>query len=402
MISLRWISVFALGVCAGYSLALYFHPDTSTVELAQRETPHSSPTKTLVPQALPLKIKPPSGQGNINQKKTLLPDSLELIHAAIKTRDWVNIVKLGSELINQNPAYRERFYLELEGAYIMLIRASLDQQDLSEARKHLMQADQLLDASAPRLILLAELNQYQGNYSEARFNLHQAVSTDPSFGETIYPLIRQVVTALVTSIEKPLAFKEKINVLMEEIINDPNFVTYYSLLGRLQYQHGAYANAIIHLEYALQLDHTQRAELLPLVNAAQQRLNTPGLIEIPISPQGKVLDVSVRLNGAKQAFQFILDTGASFTAISTETAQMLGLLIPANQPMLTVSTANGLIRVPTIVLKTVRLKSALVENVPTVILKELNGYDGLLGLSFLKHFNVDINQGEGKLFLTKH
>ncbi|VAX07420.1 hypothetical protein MNBD_GAMMA26-716 [hydrothermal vent metagenome] len=396
---IRWISIFTLGFCAGYGLAIYLPLNEPDVAITQAEISQDTPTREKLSQP---PFPPAPKQIAKAEDEVEQPDNLQSMQIAVETRDAVRIVELGSKLISQDAANRERFQHVMEAAYVMLIRALLDQQDLGAATRLLTQADRQFGASAPRQMLLAELHQSNGAFSAARLSLHMAIALDPSFGEQTYPLIRQVVTAMVTNSDTPLTFVEKVRVLATEIINDPNYVGYYSLLGRLQYQHEDYANAITHLEYAVQLDYKQSAELSPLIVAARQRLNTPGLVVIPISPQGTALDVLVRLNDLQQGFRFILDTGASYTAISIATAKQLGLQITPDLPRISINTANGSIQVPVTTLQAVNLEGAMVENVPIVVLEELNGFDGLLGLSFLKHFNVDINQAEGKLFLNKH
>ena len=299
------------------------------------------------------------------------------------------------------PARRE-LWPYLERAYVAIIKAALDQQAYNEAHGFLVEADAQLGTSAPRLILLAELSQMRGDLNAARASLHQAITIDPSYGEMVYPLIRQVVIALTAGRNSSMAFEEKAQILTDEIINDANFAEYYAILGRLYYQEGSYEEAIANLNYALQLDHTAAAKLSPLIDAAQQRLHTAGLVEVPITSQGQMLNVDVRLNDAGRDFHFILDTGASFTAITSKTAQALNISIAPDQPTIQISTANGMISVPAVTLKAVNLKGALAEDVQAVVLDDLNGYDGLLGLSFLNHFNIDINHSEGKLFISEH
>jgi len=361
LISFRWLPVFILGAGAGYGLALFFHSEQQPIEAAQPEMAIVTPSKQSERLIIPVQktmLQPARGQQSL-----ALPRS--------------------------------------EAAYIAWIREAVAKRKFSTALDLLAEAGRQFGISAPRLILRAEIQQLRKDLKGARATLHQALAVDPAMAEQIYPLLRTVVMALMRMNEGALTFDEKVQILSQEIIDDPGFAAYYTLLGRLYYRHENYADAITNLAYALQLDHTQTALLSPLITAARERLANPGLIELPISSHGRTLDVDVRLNDAPQQFRFILDTGASYTAISKRTAQRLGIVISQDLPVIQVSTANGMVRVPLITLNAVNLQGALVEQVPAIVLSELNGFDGLLGLSFLNHFNIDINQDEGKLFLLK-
>ncbi len=358
MISFRWLPIFILGASVGYGVARYLQPQSVKTEIIQ-----------------------PTAQITGIHK---LP-----VYQAASTQP---------ALISQ----QSKPLSKSESGYLLLIREAVSNKELSKAFDLLAEAQQQFGISAHRLVLLAELYQRRKNFKQARATLHQALEVDPTITAQVYLMIRQVVTALINAQVDALSFNEKVQILSEEIINDPGFANYYMLLGRVYYTHEEYADAITNLAYALQLDHTQSPILQPLIDAAKQRLENPGLVELPISDHGRALNVDVKLNNLPQSFRFILDTGASFTAISLDVAQKLGVTISSDQPTIQISTANGMIQVPMVILNAVNLQGALVEQVPAVVLNELNGFDGLLGLSFLNHFNIDINQDEGKLLLLKN
>ena len=191
------------------------------------------------------------------------------------------------------------------------------------------------------------------------------------------------------------------HLLSEEIINDPGYATYYALLGRLQFEQGQYQEVISNLGYAIQLDSALSSRSAPLINDARRRLASPDLIEVPINTQGETLYVDIRLNNLERRFRFILDTGASFTAITSHLAQQLDMVITDDLPMVELTTAKGVIKAPLITLQTVEMNGVGLDNVRAVILPELEGADGLLGMSFLSHFDVDINHTEHKLVLVR-
>lgn len=100
----------------------------------------------------------------------------------------------------------------------------------------------------------------------------------------------------------------------------------------------------------------------------------------------------VRIDGlhASREVDMILDTGALYTAISWDTAKDIGYdpaVAPNRVPII---TANGVIEVPKIKIRAMGFRELHVENVEVVChdIPEIAEIEGLLGLSFLKHFKV--------------
>ncbi len=86
----------------------------------------------------------------------------------------------------------------------------------------------------------------------------------------------------------------------------------------------------------------------------------------------------------------ILDTGAIFTAISWDIAKDIGYDPAVAQNRVPIITANGVIEVPKIKVKAIGFGGLQVEDVEVIChdIPEIAEIEGLLGLSFLTHFNV--------------
>jgi clan AA aspartic protease (TIGR02281 family) len=316
-------------------------------------------------------------------------------------RKWDEIIRLGGQLLDRGENDPALLLPYLDQAYSMLIRSALDQEDIKEARKLLAEATVRLGDSSARLLLQAEMYQRQRDFQRAIAGLHKALALEPLLAEQIFPLIRQSMSALVMEGNGPHSMQDKMRLLSEEIINDPGYAPYYALLGRLQFEQGQYQEAISNLSYAIQLNNTLSSRLAPLVSDAKRRLSSPELVEVPINTQGETLYVDIRLNNLERRFRFILDTGASFTAITSHLVQQLGMVVTDDLPMVELTTAKGVITAPLITLQAVEMNGIGLDNVQAVILPELEGADGLLGMSFLSHFDVDINHTEHKLVLVR-
>lgn len=94
----------------------------------------------------------------------------------------------------------------------------------------------------------------------------------------------------------------------------------------------------------------------------------------------------------KHAVKFLLDTGASYTMISPELADELGLDVRNAKRSIAIVTANGKVHVPLIDVPILKLGNVTLHNVEVLIqpLDTRLGFDGLLGMNAL-------NQAEWRL-----
>ncbi len=326
---------------------------------------------------------------------------LERVQMLVNDEQWREAINLGRELLSQHPDLRDRVYPHLEKAYITLVRTAVDNNDYDGATALLDDAVQRLDESARRLLLRAEISEQRGNFQDARDQLHQAMDIDPAMKDTILPRIRRLVLAEINEQGQRLSTVDMISMLEDEINTDPDYAVYYNLLGRQYFNAGNYRAAVSKLEYAIRLNPELSQELGPSIATARQRINTPGLIEVPLYSSGDAYYVLAKLNGLPQSFRLLIDTGASFTAVSNEVAKELDILITENAGILTLNTANGIIQAPLRKLDSLSLDGAVVQNVDVVILETMDNFDGLIGQSYLHHFDIDINRSERKLILVR-
>ncbi len=100
----------------------------------------------------------------------------------------------------------------------------------------------------------------------------------------------------------------------------------------------------------------------------------------------------VRINGtsASREIDMILDTGAMYTAISWDTAKDIGYDPAVSQNRVPIITANGVIEVPKIKIRGIEFRGLYVKDVEVIChdMPELAEIEGLIGLTFLKHFKI--------------
>jgi len=117
------------------------------------------------------------------------------------------------------------------------------------------------------------------------------------------------------------------------------------------------------------------------------------------------MTVSAIING-KLNVRLILDTGASLVVLKKSLASELGIESTDINSDIKIILADGRQSgAKHIILNSIKVEDLEVENVDAAILiddtqEELSA-DGLLGMSFLKHFNFKIDQKENKLILER-
>jgi clan AA aspartic protease (TIGR02281 family) len=135
---------------------------------------------------------------------------------------------------------------------------------------------------------------------------------------------------------------------------------------------------------------------------ALEALGEPGTstVQVPIQRRGGSALVPARINGESVGV-FILDTGASYTSVSTTVANRLGIATSGSSTV-RLATASGVIQAPLTVLDEIDVGGAVARHVPVVV-HDLPGMPsnvaGLLGMSFLERFRVNLDISSSLLIL---
>jgi clan AA aspartic protease (TIGR02281 family) len=128
----------------------------------------------------------------------------------------------------------------------------------------------------------------------------------------------------------------------------------------------------------------------------------PRRASIPIERHGQVVVIQATLNNKRSA-KFVVDTGASYTLISTALARELSIDLGPNSKTLPFQTANGLINAPVTNLDSIAVGGMEIRDLPTAVHDALPDPQvaGLLGLNFLSNFRMDIDTQKGVLHLER-
>ena len=121
--------------------------------------------------------------------------------------------------------------------------------------------------------------------------------------------------------------------------------------------------------------------------------------KVELLKKGQVWTTDVLLNGRIRR-HLIVDSGASFMLINPEMAKELDIVVNENTPVIPMTTVSGHIFTPLVLLNSVRVGKAEVEDVEAVIYKLPSSGDGLLGNSFLNKYRVTLDSIRGKMTLV--
>jgi aspartyl protease family protein len=102
-------------------------------------------------------------------------------------------------------------------------------------------------------------------------------------------------------------------------------------------------------------------------------------VRIPLSPSGHFV-ATVSINGYKR--RMMIDTGATVTALSTDTAQAAGLQPDPVPIPVVLQTANGAVRAQTATVPELRLGDIVARDIKVVVSPSFGDLD-VLGMNFL-------------------
>ena len=121
-----------------------------------------------------------------------------------------------------------------------------------------------------------------------------------------------------------------------------------------------------------------------------------------IDPKAPIIAVYAEIRGAIIArLKMVLDTGATYTLIPWDIADVLGYDPAYSKQKVDITTASGTEKAPLITVSRLSVLGKEAKDVPCIVhdLPETSGVDGLLGLSFLKRFKLSIDFRTGILML---
>lgn len=114
-----------------------------------------------------------------------------------------------------------------------------------------------------------------------------------------------------------------------------------------------------------------------------------------------IVDVFIKHKDRQKKVRMALDTGATYMMVPWEVVEALDFEPEISKERIETVTASGIEKVPLITLSLVRIGNKEATKIKAIVhdLPPKSYVDGLLGLSFLRNFNLNINFKGGYLEL---
>ncbi len=319
---------------------------------------------------------------------------LALLEQLVATEQFDRATEWGKAIIDLDDFSQRQGLSLLLDAYAGVARNAIETGRWGRALEIIDEADARWPLNPELLKMRAQANEAVGELALA---LDDLLALPDNNAQRIRSLVLE--NALATGEADGQATLELVDRALQA---DPDYAPYHRLRGQVLARKGQMNAAIDALERAVALDPSMEPELQSLMAQLQSRRNTPAVTEVPIYRTRGVLFVNARINGSNEQFRFLFDTGASYTAITAETALRLGINnIFFGAPVVELETANGRVYTTTAQLQSIDISGARVDNVEAVILESMRGVDGLLGQSFLRHFDIHIDRSGRRLVFSR-
>ncbi len=321
-------------------------------------------------------------------------------HKALKKGDFTGAEKIFREILGKDARDIE--------ARLGLSFALLKQRSLQGAYDNASRVIMLdpLSARAHALLGAAILGAGEFRLSVEEFRTAISLNEDEA--------IAVAGLAMVDFYENRLS--ASLNGLRKAVSLDPNEPDYVFNLGQAAARSERYREAADAYERFLLIapktDLDRRGRIAGLIDFLRY-LGRQGSLYIPSGEPRTTLKfeafdnrpiLTVRLNGEKRPFRFVLDTGSGMSVISDQTAKKMGLKPVARGGLARAVGGGGRFEIVYGYLNSIDIGEVRIENVPVYIRKFFDiavPVDGYLGLSVISKYLTSIDYGTRQMSLLR-
>ena len=279
---------------------------------------------------------------------------------------------------------------ELQGAYDHAARVIM--QDPLSARAHSLLGSSILAAGEFRL-------------SVEEFKTALALNENESWAVA--------GLAMVDFYENRLSLA--IPALRKAVSMDPDEPDFIFHLGQACARSEKYKEAADSYERFLMIapktDVDRRARILGLIDFLRY-LGRQGSLYVPNGDRASVSFeatdnrpiLQIRVNGNKEPFRFVLDTGSGMSVISEQTAKRLGIKAVAKGGLARAVGGGGKFEIVYGFVDSIEIGTVRVDNVPVYIRKFFDNHipvDGYLGLSVVQKYLASLDYGTRRMSLVR-
>ena len=148
---------------------------------------------------------------------------------------------------------------------------------------------------------------------------------------------------------------------------------------------------------------THESDTATTNNSRAVPIEKPHSIAVPLQRIGSLFVVSIMVNSTRQA-RLIIDTGASHTVLSRSIASDAQLFTEKRSVPVTMQTVGGQVQGDMVRVDSIRVADLEVQNTWAAVYDLPDapaGVEGLLGLNFLRQFEMTLDSTRNQLYLEK-
>jgi len=316
---------------------------------------------------------------------------------AFMRTDFESAARYLAEALSRERRLRPLAEARLSSAYVKWADELSAVGDHEAARRILLEGAELVPRSVELLLVLSREEAAGGHPEDALVHAREALNLDRDLWNSRWTLLEDRYLRLASALEP----EEAIKVLGDGADELPESVALRVELGRLLIKDRRYDEAASVWEEAYAL--SKNPEIAGLIEEAR-RLSAArdAVVVIPAGEGSGTIRTDV-VFGDRLAVNCIVDTGATFTAIPSWAARELGLPL-AGEKRVRIATASGLRDVPLVSVDSVSLGKLSVGPLDVLILDlphpKGESSPGLLGLNFLRNFNVSLDRERRELRIS--
>jgi clan AA aspartic protease (TIGR02281 family) len=316
---------------------------------------------------------------------------------AFRKADFAAAAELLSEAYARNPGLWGVLEGDITDAYLKWAGEFSAAGELEEARATLLKALEVVPQSKEVLLVLSREEASLELLEDALIHAREALAQDDALFAKRWRILEDRYLRLAASLEAGQA----IELLYEGVNELPDSVNLRVELGTLLFKDRQFADAIAFWEEAYNLSRDR--EIAKLIEDARRIAAAEDqVVVIPIPDGSSTIRTPVTFAGRLDV-SCIVDTGASFTAMPTWVAEELGISARDGKHV-RIATASGVRDVPLVTIPSVSLGKLEVGPIEVLILDLPHPMQrqspGLLGLNFLRNFNVAIDRQRNELRIS--
>ena len=343
-----------------------------------------------------------SNSAHLRQDRTDEHSSIDELRSLIKRQEYEQFFKIYESL---RFADDDSLINAAKGVFFGHVDEIVASEQLQKAVELLKRYLEIDAHNIDAQLALAEIFQHQKKFDAAIMRLYSA--RNYAYRPKSLEIITSKIRSCVEQYDEQLNTNKDVYRLLElyQMLTgiEPDYAHYFIKLAQVQVITGDYASATQSLNTIIYDPVYGEQAAVTLQKMAESE---PQLIEeyetvIPLVRTGNHYIVEAMVN-EEDVLSLMLDTGASLTSLKPQALTNLGIDPWSSKDIRKLSTANGIVDAPIIILPTLAVGEQVIKDIEiaAVNIIEKPDIDGLLGMNFLQNYKFFIDQSRDVLKLS--